>query len=572
MSNEKDWSDLNPQKSQPLSDNTLAKIKSAKDLLNVNRGPNLRTAFLIPYRDLTERDRRGYVCWGGMAVPADLLNLNFLVAGVPGTGKTITIRWLLHSIFCGLSGGNRALVYDPKNEFYPILLGYGLVKDNIFILNPFDARAHAWNLAMDFTTPADALQLAEAMVPDEANSSNPFFRNSTVAILTAVLETLMHHGKGNWSLADLIKVCLSSDGIKDFIKHHHSASTITATSLLSGSHDTSLNVFSDLQSRLVPFHPIAALWEHSLSGKRSFSLKDFLKADRSAAILGSSQQFDRPLKVLNKLIVKRFSELLLDQPPIPHPSNTSVRTWVVLDELRQLGRIDGLDRLVAMGRDRQVCGVFGFQDYPALKEAMGEKYAHELVSSCRHKLFLRLCNDSAEWACKILGKQEVTRTNISYSQGMGIGLSKSLSQSKGTSDSTTSSSNFSDGQSWGRSGDSYTNSMSFNQSWGSANTKATNFSEGTNFGASLNHSTNISVNSEVRERDVVMSSEISNLPGFTEGEGISGYAVGTGNGSLPPIVYKVFTPRSECLQILKQSVDEGFIPADSHKQDLFGQL
>lgn len=50
-----------------------------------------------------------------------------------------------------------------------------------------------------------------------------------------------------------------------------------------------------------------------------------------------------------------------------------------LDELRDLGRLDALNRLLLKGRSKNVSVVLGFQDIEGLREVYGDKVANEIV-------------------------------------------------------------------------------------------------------------------------------------------------------------------------------------------------
>lgn len=560
------WASFHPARSlSSLPDSVLKKLDRSADLVRTNRGPELRSGISRSYSSLA--DRRDHVCWGDLAISSESLSLNFLVAGVPGTGKTVTIRNLLHSVFGEpLRGRNRAVLYDPKNEFYPILRGYGMDAANLCILNPFDDRAQAWDLAADFTSPADALQLASTLLPEKNNSANPFFRNAAVSILTAIIETLTLLRPSTWSLSDVIRLCMDAEQTRAFLQTHCAVSSFSMAALgvLSSGSETRANVFSELNSRVFELIPIASLWQHASAAGRKFSLRRFIESSGTAVILGASQQFERPLMLLNRLLIKRLSEFVLDRPPIHNQAAITDRTWLILDELRQIGKVEGLARFVAMGRDRGVCAVFGFQDYPALTDALGKEVAHELVSCCRHKLFLRLDNESAKWASEILGKQEVTRVNLSHNQGMSFGLSQGRSQTTGTNSSTTDSSSTTHGSSSGPGGGSshYSQSSAFAQTYGNHN------SESRSVGVNASFSGGISVSTEIRERDVVLPSEISNLPFFGEGDGLHGFSVDPGDGEGLPVVCKIKVSKSECLSRMRVSNDPSFLPADPRKQML----
>jgi hypothetical protein len=183
-------------------------------------------------------------------------------------------------------------------------------------------------------------------------------------------------------------------------------------------------------------------------------------------------------------------------------------------------------------------------------------------------LFLRLDNESAEWASKVLGKQEVVRTNIASQQGMGFGVSAGSAETFGGGNSHTDTAGWSSGSSSGPNGGSSSSSSFYSNS----DTESSNWSQSSNRGANANISSSITVSQEIRERDVVLASQIANLPYFHEGNGLHGYTNESGDGSQLPTVYRIFVPMVECIADMQKSSDEGFVPADPRKQDLFAEI
>src|SRR5262245_2108415 len=120
--------------------------------------------------------------FGGSAVNYDAATAHFAFIGSSGSGKTTAIRLLMQSIF-GIATKygipTRALVYDSKRELLPVLhgifrrLGRTDAEQKITLLNPFDVRGVAWDIAADIKEPAHAQELATILVPD--NAKEPFF-------------------------------------------------------------------------------------------------------------------------------------------------------------------------------------------------------------------------------------------------------------------------------------------------------------------------------------------------------------------------------------------------------------
>lgn len=202
------------------------------------------------------------------------------------------------------------------------------------------------------------------------------------------------------------------------------------------------------------------------------------------------------------------------------------RTWMVLDELRELGKVPGLADFINKGRSRGVCTVLGFQDYLGLKEAFGENIAHEITATCAHRMFLRLGGESAEWASRSIGKAEIVETTFSFSSGSAMGYSGQ----DGKSSSTT----------YGPGGSSY--------STGDSSSTGFNF----------NLSSNVTCDQHVRVTDAVLDGEISSLPDFEEGGGITGFVCQRSETG-KPVVRQVKMPAEVVLSgLIPESDDPGF--------------
>ena len=88
------------------------------------------------------------VRWACRRVHLSNLSPHYLLIGTPGSGKTNLLKILMNSVLPDTEYGLRfrSLVYDPKTEFYPFLTRMGIPKEQIIVVNPFDARSSAWNL------------------------------------------------------------------------------------------------------------------------------------------------------------------------------------------------------------------------------------------------------------------------------------------------------------------------------------------------------------------------------------------------------------------------------------------
>lgn len=528
-------------------DEILKEISGSKDKREAIRGIDTAKRDLSLYhfpemRPELAGERLPRLNWGGTAVPLDNANLHFLVAGVPGTGKTISFRMLMQSILSpdfveSLPGNDRAVIYDPKQEFYPILRGMGLDDQGtrIHIMNPFDARCHGWDLAADYTTAADAFQLAKTIIPCPENSQQPFFPKAAASILTAVITVYQKKTPRNWDLASLISTCTNFESLEKTFRLADPGPYVTIAKNVFGSADTKNNVMAELCSQLFGFMPIAARWRVAKLKNRLVSLKKFIEKPNDILLLGANQSNSEALQTINRLLIKRLSEITLDHPAAGQWEARN-RTWLILDELRELGKLQGLGDMINKGRSRGICAVLGFQDYPGLKESFGEHVAHEITATCGHKLYLKLGGESAEWASKAIGEVEFLETNFSVSAGSNQGMSVTVTDSVGGSSGPNGSSS-----TWNRS---------------------------TGVGGNIGYTQNVTKSTQIQRTDAVFASEIAHLPSFREGGGLHGFLC-ENSADGKPVVHRLKVDRKLLIDKLrKESNDPGYLPCPEIEQDL----
>jgi len=161
-----------------------------------------------PSGDENGEYRGPFTVWGGNLHPGRL-GPHFVLIGQNGSGKTLAIRLLMRSALA--PGGelrHRVMVYDPKLDFYPILRGMGIPESKIHILNPFDVRSEAWNIAADIKTSAAAREFAGHLLPQE-KGEHPYFANTPRALVAELLDTLRTRAGTKWTLNDLVQLIMT---------------------------------------------------------------------------------------------------------------------------------------------------------------------------------------------------------------------------------------------------------------------------------------------------------------------------------------------------------------------------
>ena len=310
--------------------------------------------------------------------------LHFAVMGSTGSGKTTILRQLMQSVIPKIGpgpGNHRALVYDPKREFIPLLYGMAPVAE-ISILNPFDSRTLAWDLAADVTTPNEANAVASVLIPEDEGASQRYFSDAARSLVASVMTAFALGVKNrDWTLRDVILALRDPIRLKAVVALHR-ATEDKAQPYLSDSRVLP-SVLSTVATKMDQFDVVAAFWARAAAAGRKFSIRRWL-GGRGVVVLGASPANRANVDPINRAFFKRLSDLLLEQQ-----DKAESYTWLFLDELREAGYLDGLRSLMNQGRSKGVCVALGFQDIEGLECAYPDGEAGEILGQCSHGAFLR---------------------------------------------------------------------------------------------------------------------------------------------------------------------------------------
>lgn len=348
--------------------------------------------------------------WAGTHQDYESATSHYLVAGCTGSGKSLTIQLLMQSVLPRIESeqdSHRALIYDSKQDLLPVLAGM-IDPDLIYVLSPLQKLGSAWHIAADIDTPSVAYQLAEVLIPVEANASQPFFSDAARHLLAGTFIALRYARNEEWTLRDALLAVRSAEMLKAILLVCPYTQHL-AVYFQEGRESAS--IMSTLATKLARFEPIAAASEKCSS---KLSLKNWCR-QRSIILLMNDDVTRAACDALNLAIFQRISQILLG-----HSDNPRRRTWVFLDEVREAGKIEGLSSLLNRGRSKGVCVVMGFQDIEGLREVHGEHLANELVGQCGSKAIFRLQSpETAKWAEGFGGSllREETSINSGFSTG-----------------------------------------------------------------------------------------------------------------------------------------------------------
>lgn len=323
---------------------------------------------------------------------------HLLLVGTTGSGKTTLLRLFLQNVIPQITPGSdrRALFSNPKQDFYPILRGMAPNVD-VITLDPFDSRSCSWDAQKDVFDVRTAIQLVYTLFAD-VPGSQAFFANAVRHIGYGVIQSFIL-SEVAWTLGDLFRVLRSHDLIYAVLKKHDYTAPIYDQYF--SDPKLAMHVIASIAARLLPFEPIVAAWEKA---ERSISLSEW-STSPMVLILPHSHIGRAATDAINRCIFKTASDITLNQP-----DSFTRRSYYVLDELSDLPKMDGLVSLMKMGRSAGACCCVGFQSVSGLrdKEKYGREFADELLGQVGSRFIGRLeCPETAEWASKLIGDQEV---------------------------------------------------------------------------------------------------------------------------------------------------------------------
>jgi hypothetical protein len=304
----------------------------------------------------------------------------------------------------------RLVIFDAKNEWPAKLHALLPPWVPVYQLCPLDAaRGVRWAMGEDVRSPAEAFQFATGMTPDQANDPNGFFTRGSRNVLMDLTIALVLTARQRWRPRHLAALTRNRRLLAAVLRTHP-LTRDTAAQLLRGK--SGKDVLATVASFINLLFPAFAGWDRC---DGSVSIRRFLR-ENAALVLGWDDGVSDALGPLYTFFLRMLiDQVLLNQDP-------SDRTFLFLDELGLLGRLEALARAAYRGRSSALCLAVGVQDLNTLYRVYGHHGAREVLASLQTKVFFRLgSRDTAEFAAGVLGKHEIRRWLRTSSTSGGAG-------------------------------------------------------------------------------------------------------------------------------------------------------
>ena len=329
--------------------------------------------------------------------PYNLESSHTIVIGTTGSGKTTQLRQLVAEM---RQRQDSAVIFDLTGAFVEAF--YNPETDTI--LNPGDARCPSWSLFDDCTTQAEFTAAAQAIVPNDGGSADPFWVVAARGLFVQMCLKLQRMGlTTNRALAqNLVNAPLKR--VSALLKGTSAAPyTAEDAARLAESVRAVFNANAD------------ALINLPETGPR-FSIRDWIRrSDKPGSILFvTARHVDMPLY---KMLLTLWLDIAVNTL-MTLPRTTRLRTWFMFDELGALHRLPAIENGLQTARGFGGAMVLGLHSFARLQAVYGKEGAENLASLARTKLILATADrKTAEQCAEFIGHREVRQMDEAYAYG-----------------------------------------------------------------------------------------------------------------------------------------------------------
>jgi type IV conjugative transfer system coupling protein TraD len=318
--------------------------------------------------------------------------------GTTGSGKSTAIKELVDQIRARHA---KAVIFDLTGSF--IQSYYDPARD--IILNPLDTRCPQWSIFADCETRSEFTAAAEALVPNDGGTSEPFWVIAARTLLIEGCLRLKQMGQtSNQALHDYIMTAALS-AVNRLVQN-----TIAAPLTDPEAARMAESIRSTLNTNA------AALQTLPQEGP-NFSVKDWVQGDHpdGSILFVSARYVDLPtVRILLTLWLDTAINAMMAMPTSPH----NVRLWFLFDELGALHRLPAIEKGMQTARNFGGAFLLGVHTISKLRETYGEKIADTLASLARTKLILATPDyASAQWCSQQIGQSEWQQMEQGLSYG-----------------------------------------------------------------------------------------------------------------------------------------------------------
>ena len=344
-------------------------------------------------------------------------NVNVLVVGGSGTGKSAS-----YSIPNAYQMLGSYVFTDPKGELYDRTAGY--LKEHgykIKVLNLVHPQfSDGYNPLMHISSEIDVDVIANTIVKGQksegSKGSDPFWDDSAEMLLKALIYYLMatrpEEEQNLASCAEMVRAANSNGGsnllteLMSQLPYDHPA-RMNYKSIEIAPEKTYSSILSTLQSKLGKFDSKEIA---ELTSTNTINFED-IGTEKTAVYVISSDTHG----AYDFLLTIFFSQMI--QQLYDYADNNGgvlkERTYFILDEFANIGRIPDFDKKISTSRSRRISFSVILQNLDQLEEIY-EKAHETIIGNCDTHIFLGSNSQkTVEYFSKALGEKTISHQNIS---------------------------------------------------------------------------------------------------------------------------------------------------------------
>lgn len=311
-----------------------------------------------------------------------------LVIGSSGSGKTQLLKKVINK---AVAENKKAIVHDIKGDW--IAEFYDSNKDLIF--NPLDARSLKWTFFNDIDDIADIKNFVNWIIPEIPGIKDPFWTNSSRAILEACLIWMWKNDKtANKDLKEL--VMLDGDKLAQ-----------TLSDIQGGDFVRKKDSYLTFKSYMN--------WIVFLEDG-DFSIKKWVDDGEGFIYLSNTEKTEALFRPIMTLFVNVLGSHILSLN-----DDLERRLFLFLDEFTALSRLEQVLKLLKLGRSKGASMWLAFQDFQQLEKIYSREDMRTVINNCGSIAVLQLKEpQAAQYFSERFGKMEFIEKSQTTSMGVAV--------------------------------------------------------------------------------------------------------------------------------------------------------
>lgn len=341
------------------------------------------------------------------AMDKESLFRHLLLLGSSGCGKTNVIKQIALQIVNKKEKDSVCIIFDTKADYID---AHGLFREGDYVLGTdkrFRSISDVWNVFDEIVADgeekddveANAREIASVLFKDRGSKTQPFFANAARDILAGTFIYFIRKRSelpSTWASKlnnyDLFRFVMQATPEK-YTQYFNRYPDLRGmqTYFGTGKNDQALGVFAELHSLMYDCFQ-GAFRKRADDGKSYFSVRKAVREKKGRNIfIEYDMSRGEILTPIYRLIVDLALKEALSQSNVQ--SNVQGSTYILLDELKLLPRIEHLEDALNYGRSKHVGVVAGLQNVSQLYSIYGHELGHVLLSGFG-SLFAMKTNDA----------------------------------------------------------------------------------------------------------------------------------------------------------------------------------